>query len=53
VLRHVMAEVVRDLPEAIQTVEETIDSSVPGAMIEAITSAAKRRAAEIEMFLGS
>lgn len=48
-----MVEVVQELPEAIGAVQETIDTSVPDGMIEAIIAAAKQRTGEIEMFLGS
>ncbi|WP_109260664.1 type II toxin-antitoxin system HipA family toxin [Hyphobacterium indicum] len=52
-LHEVMAEIVKQLPKAIDAVKKVIDPSVPDAMAEAITAAAKRRAAEIEAYLSN
>jgi len=50
-LHEVMAEIVKGLPDAIGSLQKTIDPSVPDAMVQAITAAAKRRAREIEAYL--
>ncbi len=50
-LHEVMAEILERLPKAIGAVQEAIDPNVPAAMVEAITKAAERRAAEIEAYL--
>lgn len=50
-LHEVMAEIVKQLPEAIGTVQKALDPSTPEAMVGAITTAAMRRAGEIESYL--
>ena len=52
-LHEEMAAIMAQLPKAIETVQKSLDPSVPDAMFEAITRAAQRRAEELATCLGN
>jgi serine/threonine-protein kinase HipA len=52
-VREVMAKIIEALPAASQTIRAEMDDAVPKAMVQAILSAATRRAGQLEDYLNA
>ena len=52
-VREVMAKIIEALPAASQTIRAEMDDAVPKAMVQAILSAATRRAGQLEDYLSA